>query len=386
MLAITDARILTVSAGIIPSGAIIIRDGRIAEVGRNVRVPEGAATIDGRGMWVTPGFIDAHSHLGMYSEPMTPATMDGNEMTDPVTPQVRALDSFNPGDPGIAEVLGSGVTAVYTMPGSANVIGGTGIMVKLRGRTVEDMMVPGVQHMKMALGENPKQAYGQRKKTAPATRMGTAAVLRAALVSAHNYLQGQNRNSNHRPERDLGMEALAKTLTGQMKVRIHCHRSDDILTAIRVAEEFKLDYALEHVTEGYRIADILADKEAVCVVGPMHAFRTKMELQGLSLRNPGILARAGVKVCIQVDGKSNTWWLPIHAGVAVREGMPEADAFRAITLHPAQLLGVDDRMGSIEVGKDADLSVFDGHPFHTYTRCEKVIIEGKIVFDRSQEP
>ncbi len=390
MLAITNARVVTITGEIIPRGSVLIDNGKILEVGTDISPPPEAEIVDARGMWLTPGFIDAHSHLGLFGEPSTSATRDGNEVTDPVTPELRGLDSFNPYDAGIPDVLRAGVTAVYTQPGSANIIGGTGLLVKLRGRTVEEMMVPGVEHMKMALGENPKRVYGEMKKTAPATRMGNAAKLRGALVKAQNYLDrwsqfeaGEGDNGKSRPERDLGMEMLGRVLKREMKARIHCHRADDMITAIRIAEEFDLDYSLEHATEGYKIADILAEKKITCVVGPLLMVRAKMELSDVTLRNPGILARAGVRVCIQVDGVSNTQWLPIHAGLAVREGMPEEEAFRAITIYPAELLGVAHRLGSIEPGKDADLALFDGHPLHTYTHCQKVLIDGQLVYERA---
>jgi len=393
MLAITNAKILTITDGVIPSGTVLIEGGKIKEVGAEVSPPENAKIVDAQGMWLTPGFIDAHSHLAVFGEPANWAHMDGNEMTDPVTPQLRALDSFNAEDPGIKDVVRAGVTAVYTQPGSANVIGGTGLMVKLRGSHVDEMRVPGVEHMKMALGENPKRVYGEGKKTAPATRMANASTLRSALVKAQNYMDkweqwesgSEEDRKKGKPERDIGMEMLGKVLRREMKARIHCHRADDMLTAIRIAEEFDLDYSLEHATEGYRIADVLAEKKVTCVVGPLLMTRAKMELQYVTLKNPGILARAGVKVCIQVDGVSNTQYLPVETGLAVREGMPEEEAFRAITINPAELLGVEDRMGSISPGKDADLALFDGHPFHNFTKCQMVFIDGKTVYERSQE-
>ncbi len=391
MLAITNARVLTITGGILDPGTVLVEDGKISAVGSDVPLPDGAEIIDGSGMWLTPGFIDAHSHLAIFGEPMVWATADGNEMTDPVTPSLRGLDSLNPQDPAIPDVVRAGVTAVYTQPGSANIIGGTGLLIKLRGKTAEEMRVPGVEHMKMALGENPKRVYGDMKKTAPATRMGNAAKLREALIKAQNYLDkwenwesgDEDDRKKGRPERDLGLEMLGKVLKREMKARIHCHRADDMITAIRVAEEFNLDFSLEHATEGYKIADVLAEKKVTCVVGPLLMVRSKMELNDVTVSNPGIMARAGVKVCIQVDGFSNTQWLPLETGLAVREGMPEDEAFKAITINPAELLGVEDRMGSIEVGKDADLALFDGHPFHTYTRCHKVLIDGKVVYDRA---
>ncbi len=387
MLAIVNGKILTITRGTIDKGTILVEDGKIKAVGPDVSVPEGAEVIDASGMWVTPGFIDAHSHIGLFGEPAVRATRDGNEVTDPITPQLRGIDSLNPDDPSFADALGGGVTALYTGPGSANVIGGTGLVIKLAGRTAEEMALPGTEGMKMALGENPKRVYGEGKSKAPATRMAIAALLRDALVKAQNYMNkwDQAESEGKKPERDLRWEALAKVLRREMKARIHAHRADDIMTAIRIAEEFNLDLVVEHATEGYKIADILAEKGVPCVVGPLLMSRSKMELKDVTLRNPGILARAGVKVAIQCDTASNTRWLALHAGLAVREGMPEEEALRAITINPAEILGVADRMGSIEPGKDADLAIFDGHPFMTYTKCMYTLVNGKVVHRRQED-
>lgn len=390
VLALQGGRLLNPAGEYVDGGTILIKDGKIQAAGKDLRVPAGARVLNLRGRVVTPGFIDAHSHLGLYGEPSVWATLDANEITDPITPHLRGIDSFNPDDPAFGDVVSAGVSAVYTGPGSANIIGGTGLLVKLAGSTVEEMRVPGVEHMKMALGENPKRVYGENSKKPPATRMGNAAALREALIKAWNYMEkmdradkkGTGEDGGDHPERDLRWEMLAKVLRREMKARIHCHRSDDILTAIRIAEEFNLDFVLEHVTEGYKVAAVLAEKEIPCVVGPLLIPRSKMELKDIRLDNPARLVRAGVKVAIQADASSATRWLPLHAGVAVREGMPEEEALRAITLYPAQILGVEDRMGSLEPGRDADIAVFDGHPFSTYTHCMLVLIDGKVVFER----
>ncbi len=391
-LAIVNGKVHTITRGILEPGTVLVDDGKIAAVGQGLPIPEGTEIVDASGYWVTPGFIDAHSHICIFGEPWVWAHDDGNEMTNPVTPQVRGVDSLNPDDPSVADVVSAGVTTVFTGPGSGNVIGGTGVAIKLRGRTVDEMVISGTEAMKMALGENPKKVYGDQKKT-PSTRMGNAAVLREALVAAANYLdkfrqaeeEAQEKAEGSRrpkyPERDLRWEALGKVLRREMKARIHAHRADDILTAIRIAEEFGLDLVIEHATEGYRVAEILAAKQIPCTVGPLHMARFKMELQNFTLENPGILARAGVKVAIQVDEASNTRWLPVHAGMAVRYGMPEEEAFRAVTLNPASILGLENRLGSLEAGKDADIAVWDGHPFATYTKCRTVFIDGRVVFD-----
>ncbi|HHY69358.1 MAG TPA: amidohydrolase [Bacillota bacterium] len=390
MLAIVNGKVLTITNGTLDEGVVLIEEGKIKAVGKDIPIPEGAEVIDAKGKMVTPGLIDSHSHLAVFGEPSVWANSDGNEVTDPITPHLRGIDALNPNDPAIKDVLTGGVTTVYTGPGSANLIGGTGFAMKLRGRTVDEMVIPGTEAMKMALGENPKRVYGQGQKRAPNTRMGNAAVLREALVKAQNYMnkmekaqeKGKSEENSTPPERDLKMEALGRVLRREIKARIHAHRADDIMTAIRIAEEFNLDYIIEHCTEGYKIADILGARKVRATVGPLLMSRSKMELLDVSLANPGILAKAGVTVAIQCDSTSGTRWLACHTGLAVREGMPEDLAMEAITIVPAQILGIDDRVGSLEVGKDADLVIWNGHPFNTLTVAEKVFIEGELVYER----
>jgi imidazolonepropionase-like amidohydrolase len=304
------------------------------------------------------------------------------------------MDSLNPFDMAVPQVVAAGITTVYTGPGSANVIGGTGNVIKLRGRTVDEMIIPGTEGMKMALGENPKRCYGEGRKVTPSTRMGNAAVLREALVKAQNYMAkveqakeeaAEKGKAVKLPDRDLQMEALGRVLRREIKARIHCHRADDIMTAIRVAEEFNLDYVIEHCTEGWKIADVLGAKHVRACVGPNLLEAAKMELLEVNLGNCGILAKAGVKVALTVDSWSPTKWLPVQAGIMVREGMPEEEAWKSMTINPAEILGVADRVGTLEVGKDADLAIFDGHPMFTFTHCEKTIIDGVVVHDRAND-
>jgi len=336
-----------------------------------------------------PGLIDAHCHTGVFADGVGSPHSDGNEMTDPITPHVRALDALHPEDLAWADLRGAGVTAVLTGPGSGNVIGGQSICVKTAGKTVTEMTLLEPAGAKMALGENPKRVYGDQKKT-PSTRMGNAAILRQALVEAQNYLVKWERYEAKRdkgeeaepPERDLKWEALGKVLRRELKARIHCHRADDILTAIRIAEEFDLDITIEHATEGYKVADILAQKSIPCVVGPILFSRTKYELRDMTPRNPGLLAKAGVKVAIQTDEVSAVKYLPINGALAVREGMPEEEALKAITINAAEIIGVAHRVGSLEVGKDADVVIFSGHPFDYRTVAEVVIINGEVVYQR----
>lgn len=394
-LAITGGKVLTITRGTLEGGTVILEDGKIKAVGKDIPIPAGAEVVDATGKWVLPGLIDAHSHVAVFGEPFVEPHDDGNEMTDPITPHVRAIDAINPDDPAIPDTLSAGITAVWTGPGSGNVIGGTGVVIKLAGCTLDEMLVPGTESMKMALGENPKRVYGKQNKF-PSTRMGNAAALREALVKAQNYMEKFRKAEEEAakesrekgtpvepkyPERDLKMEALARVLRRELRCRIHCHRADDILTAIRIAEEFDLDFTIEHTTEGWKIADVLAAKGVRCTVGPNDLYRVKMECQNFNLANAGILARAGVKIAVQVDGFSNTRWLPVHTGVLVRYGLPEDEAFRAVTINAAEILGVADRMGSLEPGKDGDVAIFDGHPFCSFTRCEKVFINGREVYD-----
>lgn len=385
MLAIVNGKVYTITGGVIEEGVVLIDGGKIVAVGKDVKIPEGAEIVDAKGKTVTPGLIDSHSHLAVFGEPSVWANADGNETSDPITSQIRGIDSLNPQDPAIPDVLAGGVTTVYTGPGSANVIGGTGFVMKLRGRTAEEMVIPGTEGMKMALGENPKRVYGEGQHKTPKTRMGNAAVLRDALVKAQNYMNKAEKaeaKGENPPDRDLKMEALIPVLKRQMKARIHAHRADDIMTAIRVAEEFNLDYVIEHCTEGYKIADVLAAKHVQATIGPLLMSRGKMEIIDTKLENPGILNKAGVKVAIQCDTSSNTKWLGLHAGLAVKEGMCPEEGLKAVTLYPAEIIGVADRLGSIEPGKDADVVIWSGHPFCTMTHAEKVFIDGKLEYER----
>ncbi len=390
MLAIVNGKVYTVTNGVIEEGVVLIEGGKIKAVGKDVKVPEGAEVIDAKGKVVTPGLIDSHSHLAVFGEPSVWANADGNETSDPITSQIRGIDSLNPQDPAIKDVVGGGVTTVYTGPGSANIIGGTGFAMKLRGHTAEEMVIPGTEGMKMALGENPKRVYGDMQKRAPKTRMGSAAVLRDALVKATNYMhkwdayeekvaKGENPTP---PDRDLKWEALVPLLKGKMVARIHAHRADDIMTAIRIAEEFGFKYTIEHCTEGYLVADVLGAKKVTVSIGPLLMSRGKMEIIDTRISTPGVLHRAGCKVTINCDTSGNTKWLATHAGLAVREGMCPEEAMKAITINAAEMLGIADKVGSLEAGKDADVVIWNGHPFNTLTVAEKVFIDGQLVHER----
>ena len=382
MLAITNGKLLTITQGVIEGGTLLADQGKITAIGKDLPIPEDAQVIDATGCWVTPGLVEAHSHIGTGNEPSASgSTGDFNETSSPITPQLRVMDSFNARNMGVAETRRAGFTTCCTLPGSANLIGGTGFVFKTKeGRVVEELMVPGHEVMKFALGENPRRAFGSKDKM-PKTRMGSAGLLRETLFQAKVYADAQQAaqgDPSKMPKPDFRLEPLVPVVRGQMKCRIHCHRVDDIATAIRIAEEFHLDYALEHVTEGIYIPDILADKGVTCVIGPMMTGPYKEEVWNRSLKNPARLARAGVKICLMEDNGVLTKYLPTHVGQCMAAGLEEETAFRALTIVPAELLGMADRIGSLEVGKDADIAIFDGHPFCNFTHCIHTIIEGQV--------
>ena len=382
MIALKNCKAVTITNGILDNATILVEEGLIKAVGLDVEIPAEAEVIDLSGKWVTPGFIDAHCHFSAMSEPRTKGMGDdGNEVTNPVTAHIRIIDALNPFGIAYEPVRKAGFTTCYTMPGSANVIGGTGIAFKLKdGRCIEDI-IPGTEMMKMALGENPKGAYGGQKKM-PMTRMGTGAVLREALFEAKQYSDELlNEKEDKKVKRNFKLEALVPVVRGEMRCRIHCHRADDIMTAIRIAEEFGLEFTIEHATEGYKIADILAEKNVTCVVGPMRMIPGKMEVWDCTIENPALLEKAGVEFALTADAETATQWLPEETGVAMAYGLSEEMAFKALTINAAKVIKLDHRIGSLEAGKDADLAIFDGHPLSNMTRCKATMIEGKFWYN-----
>jgi imidazolonepropionase-like amidohydrolase len=385
MRAIVNGKVYTMAGKVIENGTILIEAGKITAVGTNLDIPAGAEIIDAAGKFVMPGIIDAHTHIGVYEEGIGFEGADGNELTNPSTPHIRALDAINPMEDGFKGAIAGGVTSVGTGPGSGNVIGGQAIAIKTWGKVADDMIIMEPMGLKIAFGENPKRVYSGQKKS-PSTRMAVAAILRENLVAACNYmakLEKGKEDPEKAPDRDLKMEILVKVLNKEIPLRAHAHRADDIITAIRIAEEFNLDYSIEHATEGYKIADILAEKKIPCIVGPLLMGPAKHELWEVRLDNPAQLVKAGVKVAIQVDASSDTKYLGVQTGIAVREGLPMDEAFRCITINAAEILGLADRMGSLEVGKDADVAVFDGNPLCNFTNCLYTIIDGQIVYERN---
>jgi len=387
MRAILNGTLYTASHGVVQSGTVLVDDeGRIERMGPDLTLPDDAEVIDASGLCVFPGFVDAHTHLGIWEEGVGRAFWDGNEATDPITPHVRALDAINPRDPGLADARSVGVTTVCVTPGSANAICGQAVVIKTAGEVVDRMVRRQPAGLKMALGENPKSVYKPRDKM-PSTRMGTAAVIREALVQTQSYLEKHARAAQdpekEPPDEDLKLESIALALRREIPVRIHAHRADDILTALRLGEEFGLEVVVEHCTEGHKVAAELAAAGVPALVGPTLSSRSKMELRELSFATPGELARAGVTVALVSDHPFvPIQYLPLCGGLAMREGLDEETALRAITLIPAEILGVSDRVGSLEPGKDADLALYRGHPFHdVQARCLLALVQGRAVHD-----
>lgn len=382
MIFIKNGHIYTMAGKVLENGSILIKDGKIVEVGEDLKVPENAEVIDAQGKMITPGFIDAHCHLGMFEEGIGFEGSDGNEMTDPITPQLRAIDSINPMDISFREAYEGGVTTAVTGPGSANVIGGTFAALKTYGHRVDDMVIKDPVAMKIAFGENPKRVYNGQKKS-PMTRMATASLLRETLFKAQTYMnKKENEDETKRPDYDIKMEAMLPVLKREIPVKAHAHRADDIFTALRIAKEFNIDITLDHCTEGHLIAEDLAKEGKTAIVGPSFGSRSKFELQNKTFETPKVLIEAGVKVAITTDSPViPLQYLSLCAGLAHKAGLDEMEALKAITINAAEIVGLDHRIGSIEVGKDADIVIFDGNPIKDIDyKTYMTIIDGKVVY------
>jgi imidazolonepropionase-like amidohydrolase len=372
--ALRGATVVPVTAAPIENGTILVENGRISAVGGpDLPVPEGVTVTDATGKWILPGLVDAHTHLGVHEVAEGWAGNDTNEMTDPNTAYVRALDGINPAEPGFAEAVSGGVLAACVNPGSGNVIGGETVAVKTVGRYVDQMVLRSPAGVKSALGENPKRVYGEQKKT-PSTRLGTAGVLRQAFVAAENHRRADD------PERDLTLETLGKVLDREIPWRQHCHRADDIATALRVAEEFGYDLVLDHGTEAHLLADLIAERGVPVIFGPLLCSRSKVETLNRFPANALALAEAGVTIAITTDHPVvPIEHLIIQAMLCVKEGLDRDTALRAVTINPARIMGVEDRIGSLEAGKDADFCVWSGDPLDIYSKVEQAYIDGRPV-------
>jgi len=383
MLAVAGGMILTMAGRMIEKGTLLVDNGKIYRVEDGIVAPRDAEIIDVTGKVVMPGMIDAHSHLGIVEEIYREEGDDCNESTDPVTPHLRAIDAINPADLGFRDALAGGVTTVVTGPGSANIIGGEMAALKTHGTVVDDMIVRFPVGLKAALGENPKRSYGREKKT-PATRMASAAILREALVRGQEYIKKASPDNTGRVtafDKDLKMEALARVLKREVPLRVHAHRADDIMTAVRIAREFQVDLVIEHCTEGHIVAGKLAELGIPAIIGPVITNRAKVEMQGLTLHTARVLSEAGVRFAIMTDHPVvPIQYLAVSAAMTVKGGLTVEAALRAVTIDAAKILGLACRLGSLEPGKDADFVVMDRHPFDLFCRVEQVFINGVKVY------
>jgi imidazolonepropionase-like amidohydrolase len=384
--AFQNATIYTVIGEPIVGGTLLVADGKVVAVGKNIAIPQGATVVDVKGAVIIPGIVDTHSHVGIFGKPSVAAHADGNEMSGPVQSAIRAIDAIDPNDPGIRMALAGGITTANVMPGSGNVIGGQTLYVKFRGNTVEQMRILGKRDdgvevlggLKMANGENPK-GYGKRGQ-APFTRMKVAALQREQFLKAKEYQAKMK--SDKKPDRDLGLESLVEVLEKTRTVHFHSHRADDLMTAVRIAEEFGFELVLQHCTEGYRVADELAKRKIPCSLTLVDSPGGKAEVIGLLEENAAILDKAGVPVSINTDDYITESRFILGTGaIAVRGGMSEAAALKALTINPANVMHLAHRVGSLEVGKDADFVILDGPAFSTYTKVLQTWIEGTKVFD-----
>ncbi|MGL4550340.1 MAG: amidohydrolase family protein [Gemmataceae bacterium] len=391
-VAFRGATLHTAAGPAIAGGVLVVANGKILAVGGpDTAVPDGAQVIDARGLVIIPGLVDTHSHIGIFNRPGTPGGADGNEGSGAVQPSLRAIDAIHPDDPGIRMALAGGVTVANIMPGSGNVIGGQTLYVKLRGDSIEAMALApdGVLGgLKMANGENPKGNFS-RNKMPPSTRMKLAAMQREQFVKAREYRKKwddwRKDRTKPEPERDVAMEPLVEVLERKRTVHFHCHRADDLMTALRLAKEFDFEIVLQHATEGHRVAKELADRKAMVSLTMIDSPGGKLEVAGLLEENAAALVKAGVRVAINTDDPVTESRFYLRTGaVAVRGGLSEAEALKALTITPAAMLHLDRRVGSLEKGKDADFVLLSGAPFSVYTQVLGTWIDGNRVFDRDK--
>lgn len=363
---------------------ILVDAGKIIEMGKHLAVTGDATIIDASGKNIYPGFIDAHCHLGMEETAIGFEGNDVNEMSDPITPQMRAIDALNPMDETLQNAYAGGVTTVCSGPGSANVIGGTFCVYKTYGTCIDEMIVKYPAAMKCAFGENPKRVYAQKDRIK--TRMNTAALLRETLFKAKEYAakkEAAGDDVSKLPAFDMKLEAMIPVIRKEIPLKAHAHRADDILTSIRIAKEFDLHMTLDHCTEGHLIIKQVVDSGFDAIVGPALTHKTKFELKNLTFATAGILSKAGMCVAINTDSPVVPQeYLPICAGLARKSGMDAFEALKAITINPAKILGVDDCIGSLRVGKDADLVMTEGDPLDTSGVIMMTMIDGKIVYTK----
>lgn len=379
---IKNANIFSISERGFVKKDILVQASKIKQIEDKIY---GEDYIDADGKYITPGLIESHSHIGLWEEGIAWEGADGSEKTNPIMPAVRAIDSINPYDIAFKTALSGGVTVACTGPGSSNVIGGQFSVIKLHGNIVDEMIIKEVSAVKCAFGENPKSAFGKVGK-APMTRMGIAYLMRKAIIETKNYkIRKENALKEGKDfEIDLDKEALLPVINKEVPFKVHAHRADDICTAIRIAKEFDLDLTLDHCTEGTLIVDYLKEHDYPIIVGPSFGTKTKIETNMKSFKTPGILSKAGLKIALTTDHYVTPQdSLRMFAAFAVREGMDEFEAIKAITINPAEILKIDDIKGKLEEGMDADIVIWDKHPLDIIAKAERVFIEGEEVFKYS---
>lgn len=380
---IKNGKIYTLgNLGIIDNGDIRIENGKISEIGMSLEPKENEEIIQLNGELVYPGFIDAHCHMGLFEWGMGFEGSDGNEMTDPITPQMRGIDGINPFDVSFKHAREGGVTVVVSGPGSANACGGTFGAYKTYGKSIDKMVVKNPIGMKIAFGENPKRVYNSKSKM-PMTRMGTAALIRTLIIESKNYLAKKKKAEENNENFDINLkyEAMIPVLNKEIPLKAHCHRADDILTAIRIAKEFDLDLTLDHCTEGHLVAEYIKESGYAAIVGPTMTHASKIELNNKTFITPGVLIQNGIKTAIVTDHPViEQEYLPVCAGLATKNtDLSEMDALKAITINAAEIIKIDHRVGSLEVGKDGDVVIFDKNALFSDSKCLYTIIDGEIV-------
>ena len=387
MILIKNGLVKTMAGEDIENGQVLLDGDKIAAVGKEVSAPADAQVIDAAGCIVAPGFVEGHCHIGLDEEAIGFEGDDYNEMTDPVTPQMRGIDGLNPMDEAFFDAYSHGVTTAVTGPGSANVVGGTFLAVKLCGKRVDNMVVKNPVAMKIAFGENPKRCYGASQKKMPMTRMGTAALLRELLVKAQNYREEMDAyeadpKNNKKPTYDCKLHAMLPVMRKEIPLKSHAHRADDIFTSLRIAKEFDLNITLDHCTEGHLIADELEKEGKGCLVGPTFGAKSKFELKNKCWDTPKAMVEHGLKTAIITDAPVIPLkYLPLCAGLAINAGLDEQEAWKAVTINPAVITGIADRVGSLEVGKDADVAIYKGNPLTDLQYTTKyTLINGQIVY------
>lgn len=380
---IRNARIFTMEGADYECGCIRIADGKIEAVAETLAPIEGEEVFEAEGMTVMPGMVDAHCHVGLYNYGLGAEGSGTNEMVTPMTPQLSAIDSINPRNSIMSDSYEAGITTICTGPGSANLIGGTFTIIKTVGDCVDDMVVKKEAALKAAFGENPKRCYGRMLGKEPYTRMGSMGMLRQKFYDAKAYMEKCERaaaGEGEMPEPDLGLDNIVKVLKKQIPLKCHAHRADDMFSAIRLAKEFDINLTLEHCTEGKKVAKLLAEENVPMIIGPYITERWKVEMD-VDYDAPVALAAEGIEFAICTDAPVVPQrLLPVIAGYMVGRGLDEKQALRSITITPARILGVDDRVGSIKVGKDADLVIYDGHPFDLAAKVRRVFVDGETVF------